>query len=276
MTTDRKYAFFAVATLCVCILGLYVYRHRQGQTGRIDNLLISGAGGAQKIAFLLSKGFRHVLDEYLFLVNARRQSEELRKENDKLRSQLAALTDIELENGRLREALDFRARIEQRLVAAHVVAHDVSPDFSGIRIDKGLHQGVQVGMGVISPGGLVGRVLRAGPNYADVATLLDPTSNVDAIIQRSRARGVISGQSKQATCRMKYVDRLDDVVVGDVVVASGYGSIFPKGLLVGYVTAVVPNPNGILQNVTVKSAVDVHRIEEVFIVLPPTQPEEAT
>ena len=86
----------------------------------------------------------------------------------------------------------------------------------------------------------------------------------------------MTGQAKQLTCRMKYLDRLEDVAVNDVVVSSGFGNIFPKGLLVGYVTSVVPSPNGILQNVTVKSAVDIYRLEEVFIVFPPAESEKTT
>ena len=75
---------------------------------------------------------------------------------------------------------------------------------------------------------------------------------------------------------MKYVDRLEDVAVNDTVVSSGFGGIFPKGLLIGYVSAVIPSPNGILQTVTVKSAVDIYRLEEVFIVLPPAEPEKTS
>jgi rod shape-determining protein MreC len=276
MPNQRKYAFFALVTLCVCVLALYIHRHRQGQTGKIDNALISVAGGVQKTFFYFTQGTRQILDHYLFLVNAQKQNDELRKELDLLRTKLTQLQEVELENARLRDALEFRSRAEQPLLAAHVVAHDVSADYFGVRVDKGAKQGVRVGMGVISPSGLVGRVLRVAPNYSDVLTLVDPTSNIDGIIQRSRARGIISGQAKQLTCRMKYLDRLEDVAVNDVVVSSGFGNIFPKGLLVGYVTSVVPSPNGILQNVTVKSAVDIYRLEEVFIVFPPAEPEKTT
>ena len=276
MPNQRKYAFFALVTLCVCVLALYIHRHRQGQTGKIDNFLISVAGNLQKTFFYFTQGTRSILDHYLFLVNAQKQNDEFRKEMDLLRTKLTQLQEVELENARLRESLQFRARAEQPLLAAHVVAHDVSTDYFGVRVDKGAKQGVRVGMGVISPSGLVGRVLRVAPNYSDVLTLVDPTSNIDGIIQRSRARGIISGQSKQLTCKMKYLDRLEDVAVNDTIVSSGFGDIFPKGLLVGYVTSVVPSPNGILQNVTVKSAVDIYRLEEVFIVFPPAEPEKTS
>jgi rod shape-determining protein MreC len=75
---------------------------------------------------------------------------------------------------------------------------------------------------------------------------------------------------------MKYVDRLEDVAINDAVLSSDFGHIFPKGLLIGYVSAVVPSQNGILQTVTVKSAVDIYRLEEVFVVFPPDEPEKTS
>jgi rod shape-determining protein MreC len=265
---QRKYTLFAVLTASVCILAVYLYRHRQGHTGRIDNLIISLTGAVQQNFFYIGHGSRSIAEHYLFLVNTKKQNEELEKEVESLRAKLALSREIEQENARLREKLVFKENLKESLTAAHVVAHDVSPDYVGIRIDKGAKDGIKPGMGVISPGGLIGRVRIVTENYSDVVTLIDPTSNIDVVIQRSRARGILSGQSKQLLCRLKYVDRLEDIAVNDTVISSDFGGVFPKGLLVGYVTAVIPNPNGILQSVVVKSAVDVFRLEEVFVVFP--------
>ncbi len=274
MPTQKKYAFFALVTLCVCVLALYIYRHRKGETGRIDSLLIGVAGGFQKNFFFLGKGGRTVFDHYLMLANTQKKNEALEKELAYLRTKLAALSEVDIENSRLRKGLDFRGEVTQKLVAAHVVAHDISSDYFGVRIDRGAEHGVTPGMGVISPSGLVGRVLRVTSGYSDVLTVLDPTSNVDVVVQRSRVRGVLSGKAGELSCTLKYIDRLDDVIAEDRVVASGFGNIFPKGLLVGYITAVEPDRNGVIKNVTVKSAVDIYRLEEVFIVVPPPEPEK--
>lgn len=274
MPTQKKYAFFALVTLCVCVLALYIYRHRQGETGRIDSFLIAVTGGLQKNFFFLGKGGRTIFDHYLMLVNTKKHNEVLERELGYLKTKLAAMQEVDLENARLRHSLDFRSDLTQKLVAAHVVAHDISSDYFGVRIDKGSEHGVVAGMGVISPSGLVGRVLRVASGYSDVLTVLDPTSNVDVVIQRSRVRGVLSGHTGDLSCQLKYIDRLDDVVNQDTVVASGFGNIFPKGLLVGYVTGVTPDRNGVIKNVTVKSAVDIYRLEEVFIVVPPPEPEK--
>ncbi len=276
MPSQKKFAVLALFTASVCILALYIHRHRQGQTGKIDKGLITVSGYLQRHLFYFGSGTRTIIDRYLWLVNTKRQNEELIKDVGYLRTRLAALEEIELENGRLRHSLQFRTTIEQELLPAHVVAHDVSTDYYGVRIDRGSNDGVRVGMGVVSSMGLVGRILRVAPGYADVLTVVDPTSNIDAVIQRSRARGILSGQAKQLICKLKYLDKLEDVAVNDTVVSSGYGGIFPKGLLMGYVTAVIPNLNGPLQTVMVKSAVDINRLEEVFIVFPPAQSDKAT
>lgn len=274
--TQRKYAFFAVLTLSICALALYIHRHRQGKTGFIDNLIISTTGHLQQQSNYFVRGAQSFVDQYLLLVNTKRENEDLKREVAFLRAKLAGLQEIQLENSRLRESLRFASEVGYRQIAAHVIAHDVSSDYFGIRIDRGAKDGVEIGMGVISPAGVVGRVLRVTDGFSDVLTVVDPTSNVDAVIQRTRARGILSGLAKDGLCSLKYVDRLEDVAVNDTVVSSGFGSIFPKGLLIGYVTSVVVNPSGVLQKVTIKSAVDIYRLEEVFVVFPPSKSEKVS
>lgn len=273
MGSQKNYFAVGIIALTFCVLALYIYQHRQGQTGRVDKVLVSVAGQMQKGTFYFGSGIRSTLDHYLFLVGAKKKSEDLEREVSGLKSQLAAMEEVELENRRLREALQFKDVVKPTLLSARVVAHDVSTDYFAIRIDRGSNDGLTPGMGVLSTRGVVGRVHRVTAKYSDVLTLFDPSSNIDGIIQRSRARGVISGQTKQLTCKMKYVDQLEDVRVDDMVVSSGYGGIFPKGLLIGYVSSVLPNPSGVLQTVSIRPAVDIYRLEEVFVVIPSAKPE---
>ncbi len=266
MPTERRYAFLALLTISICVLAIYIHRHRAGKTGKLDEILISMTGIVQKQFFYLIRGCRAVSDHYLFLVNTKKQNEQLEKDVGALEARVAALEEVKLENQRLKELLRFEDEVAPPLISAHVIAHDVSSDYFAIRVDKGLKSGIQVGQGVVSPKGVVGRVLRTTNHWADVLTLLDPTSNIDVVIQQSRARGILTGVSKRLSCKLKYVDRLDEINLNDTVVSSGFGEIFPKGLLVGYVSAVIPNPTGVLQTVMIKSAVDIYRLEEVFVV----------
>lgn len=273
MQPRKKFSVFVLLTGLICLLAVYIHWHRQGQTGKIDAAVISVTGALQTHFFYVAQGGRTIFENYFFLVNTKKRNEELESQVRLLHSELTSAGELELENKRFKEMLEFRNKIEQKLLAARVVAHDSSSDYFGIRVDRGSRDGVHAGMGVISPHGVIGRVLRVTDQYSDVLTLVDPTSNIDAIIQRSRARGIVSGQAKQLICKLKYIDRLEDIAVNDVVVSSSFGSIFPPGLLIGQVTAVIPNPNGILQTIAVKSAVDIYRLEEVFIVFPPAKSE---
>ncbi|NBY19548.1 rod shape-determining protein MreC [bacterium] len=200
-----------------CIVALYVHVHRQGRTTWIDKGLISVTGGLQSFVSNFGQGIKGLVDHYFLLVNAKKQNEELQSEVGLLRSRIIAQDEILIENKRLQEQLSFKSKDKEQLLSARVVAHDVSPDFLGIRIDRGSNDGVQLGMGVVHTSGVVGRVLRVTPLYSDVQTLLDPSSNIDVVVQRSRARGILSGQSKQLSCKLKYIDRLDDVMVNDTL-----------------------------------------------------------
>jgi len=275
LATGRKYYLVALLSSVTCVVALYVYVHRQGRTTWIDSGIISITGALQSGVSGIAQGVKGVVDHYFLLVDAKKRNEELESEVSALRSKVVSQEEILLENKRLQEQLSLKAKEKETLLAAKVVAHDVSPDFLGIRIDRGLSHGVQLGMGVIHTNGVVGRIHRVTPSYADVITVLDPSSNMDVIIQRSRARGILSGQSKSLTGKLKYVDRLEDVKVDDLLVSTDFGHIFPKGMMVGTVTGVSPNSNGILQSISVKSAVDIYRVEEVFLVFPPRQSEKA-
>ena len=270
----RKYSFLALLTITICVLAIYIHQHRQGRTTRMDNVLVLMTGVVQQNFFYLGRGSRALADHYILLVNAKKQNDELMKQLDVVKNRLALLQDIQLENRRLREALEFEEKLEQPVLLAHVVAHDASSDYFGLRIDKGSVDGVKEGLGVVSPAGVVGRILQVTKHYSIVQTLIDPASNIDVVIQRSRSRGILSGQSKQLQCKIKYLDRLEDVMVNDVVVSTDFGSIFPNGLVVGYVNVVIPTTTGILQTVLVKSAVDIFRLEEVSIVFPRLEPEK--
>lgn len=273
MVKGSKFSILAAATTVVCLFALYIHSHRRGQTGKIDNFLISLGGSLQRSVFYFTQGARTIVDNYFILVDLKKNNSELSRRIATLQSKVASLEEVEKENDRLRTALDFRKIEGMKLVAANVVAHDVSNDYVGIRIDKGTLDGVREGMGVLSPQGVVGRIYRISDGFSTVLTLVDPTSSIDGVVQRSRTRGIVSGQVGNLSTRMRYVDRLEDVVAGDTVVSTGFGWIFPPGLLIGYVTEVIPSPNSIVQSVILRPAVDIYRLEEVFIAFPPAEPK---
>ena len=192
------------------------------------------------------------------------------EENRRLRVELGFLRE---ENNRLQEALLAAKRLgklaplqERRstAVAANVFARDPSSWFKTVLVDKGEKDGVSRDMAVAVAEGVVGRVIEAFPNTAKVLLITDPNSGVDVIVQRTRAQGIMEGRVEEF-CILKYVKKSDDVQVGDKVITSGLGGIFPKGLLTGTVTKVERKRPGIFQAVEVVPSADLSRLEEVLI-----------
>lgn len=207
--------------------------------------------------------FRDVVNRYAFLVG-------VEEENRRLKAELGTLR---AENNRLREGLLAAGRLEKlgslheeypAAVAANVFARDPSSWFKTILVDKGERDGVSRDMAVAAADGLVGRVIEVFPNAAKVLLITDPNSGVDVIVQRTRAQGIMEGRIEES-CILKYVKKSDDVQVGDRIITSGLGGIFPKGLLAGTVTKVERKRPGIFQAVEVDPTADLSRLEEVLI-----------
>lgn len=204
-------------------------------------------------------------ENYIFLWNTQRDHHRMIEENRKLLGKFAALREMQQENIRLRKLLDFTSTHQLKTVIARVIAKDVSSEFRAVRINRGESSGIRKNMAVITNEGVVGRVLRTTRKTADVVTVLDLLSAVDSIVERSRARGIVEGMTDEV-CQLKFVIRTDDIEPGDLLITSGLGGIFPKGIPVGTVSRANRKAYGISQEVEVRPSVDFSRLEEVMIV----------
>ncbi len=204
-------------------------------------------------------------ENYIYLWHTHQDNLALLDENRKLLNSIANLREIQQENIRLKKLLQFEETFKLETVVARVIAKDVSSEFRSIRINRGEDSGIKRNMAVLTDEGIVGRVLRTTPKTSDIVTVLDLYSAVDAIVERSRARGVIEGLTDD-TCQLKYALRTDDIKPGDFLISSGLGGIFPKGVPVGTVSKVNRQPYGITQEVEVKPSVDFSKLEEVLVV----------
>jgi rod shape-determining protein MreC len=120
-------------------------------------------------------------------------------------------------------------------------------------------------MAVIAPGGIVGHVIKDFDWSAQVLLVIDRSSAIDALLQRTRFRGIVAGETDE-TCHLKYVVRKADVKIGDTVISSGLDGLFPKGLPVGTVSEVSRPTSGLFQEVQVRPFVNFKRLEEVLVV----------
>ncbi|MEI8258466.1 MAG: rod shape-determining protein MreC, partial [Deltaproteobacteria bacterium] len=226
----------------------------------------------QYVGTTIASGVADVWDYYVYLLHVRRDNERLRAESARLRADAQRYRDAYDENRRLRRLLQLQVETTGETYAAEVVARDTSPFF---RVDRVAILAdtarLRVGMPVISYDGLVGQINSIVGRYANVTLVVDSRSAVDAMVERTGARGILrgTGERNRYAAQIEYLQRTDDVRVGDTVVTSGLGCRFPAGLLLGRVASVTRRDFGLYQEVEVTPAVDFSRLREVLVLATP-------
>lgn len=175
------------------------------------------------------------------------------------------LLEIEEENKRLRELLNLKEHTIYEALASSVIAREPTNWFNTILLDKGEKSGVKENSVVITPEGLVGRVIKINKNSSQVLLITDPGSEIGALIQRTRIQGVIQGRKRDLI--LKYLSLEVDVREGDLVLTSGLeGGLFPKGMVIGRVKKIEsPYPQDLFLNIIVIPEVNLNSLEETLI-----------
>jgi len=269
----RRYSlpiFIVLLLLFALVLMSMRAKQRKG-VELFDAFLMEISFPFQKAATLVIQIVQGTFQHYVFLVNLERENRMLKEKIAQLQEENHRTNEIRLANERLRQLLQFREKNSPSMVGAEVIGRDPSFWFKSVMIDKGERDGVKKGMAVISPAGVVGQVLKIAPDYATVLLITDYNSAVDCIVERSRAKAIVEGKGENQ-CHLKYLLRSEEVAVGDIVVTSGLGGNFPKGLMVGEVKKVDKKGHGVFQYAELMPSVDMTRLEEVFVVMEPLQP----
>lgn len=219
---------------------------------------------------------RHLWSGYIGLRHVKDENEALKRQvaaNEVQIQELRALAD---RTRGLQKLLELRDRSNLSTAAAEIIAAGATPDFRTLTIDKGTRDGLRPDMAVIAPAGIVGRIVVPSARAAKVQLLVDRNAAAGALIERSRAQGVVVGTGEPDRLRLEYVSEVADVATGDVVVTSGIDGIFPKGFVIGRVEAVERGGGGgAYKQIVIRPAVDVRSLEEVLVVLTPTPAREA-
>lgn len=239
----------------------------------VARLLLDGLAPMQAVVTRGYVGARATWNRYLAVVGSQQDSERLQQQITVLEQQTVRLAELERENERLTSMLQFRARIEGIAYSAHVIGRDPLPWLRTLTLDRGERDGIRRGMAVLAPQGVVGQITQVSWIASQVLVLTDSNSGIDALVQRSRARGIVQGDV-DAGCSMKYLRRAEDVIVGDRVISSGLDGIFPKGIVIGAVTEVQLRDRGLLQAALVQPSAPLDRLEEVLIVDPSAHVQE--
>jgi rod shape-determining protein MreC len=216
---------------------------------------------------VFSAPFRFVAgiwSSYIGLVNTRAENRELRDQNDRLRVRCMITDELKSENRRLRNMLEFKnAHPELSLVPASLLSQDITLIFKTAIIDKGADSGFHPDMPVISPNGVVGKVISASAHTSQILLITDPNSAIPAVIESTRVKGIIKGRGGNLLS-LEYVRRTEGVKKGDTVVTSGLLGIFPVGLKIGTVVEVRRDVNRIFADIIVKPSVEMDKIEGIF------------
>jgi len=261
----HRYFLLAVALLLSTLM-LYSYNLRQkGATTFFERAVLTLAAPFQAAADASLDTVAGLWNNYLWLVDTRQRNLNLEQENRNLRASLHQIEEIRLQNIRLRELLSFVDAIDRPALPAQVIGEDASSWARTVVVDKGSRSGLRDGLPVVSADGVVGRVIKTAPNSARVLLITDASSAVAALVQRTRTRGVAHGLGVNLS--LDYALRAADIVEGDLLITSGMGGIFPKGLTLGWVTKVEKDEFGLFQNVEVAPTADFSHLEEVLIIL---------
>jgi rod shape-determining protein MreC len=254
---------------CFCLL-LSLYILTAAARGQLKNdpigpMLLWIMRPLQIAAQSTMNWIQDIQDSYSMLTGYKSENEKLRKRIQQLEIERNQLLEAEATNQRLQQLLEFRSRLPSGSVTASVIADSASSWFKSCLLDKGSADGVRKGMAVVTPLGVVGQVVAVTGRTAKVLLLTDANSGVDVLVQRTRARGIVSGSLDNGTT-LKYVKRSEDIQEGDRLVTSGLDGIFPKGIMVGTVIKVRKQTLGLFQYIEIMPAVSLTRTEEVLIV----------
>jgi rod shape-determining protein MreC len=224
------------------------------------------------------RSVRDVWTNYVWLRGARAENETLKRQVAELQVQLQEREALAARSTKLQELLSLQTSTTFPTIAAEVIAGNPNPGMLTVTIGRGSADGVQADMAVVAPAGVVGRIVGPPAAHASrVQLLIDRNAAAGALIERSRAGGMVVGTDRNPPLGMDLVSNLSDVKPGDKVIASGVEGIYPKGFAIGYVES-SERGTGLYRAITVRPAVDFSSLEEVLVVLVPARsatPEDA-
>lgn len=259
----RRYGIL-LAVLLVSLLLLTV-QTRGGGTGRAGELVAIAVTPVQSLLVRIHRGALGFWANYIDWKAVRRENAVLRGENEQLRVMSLQAGETREENARLRRLLVLKSRLPLATLAGEVIGREAGGWVRSLTVNRGRGDGIAQQTPVIVPDGLVGRVVQVHRGAAVIQLLNDPASTVGAVVLRTRTAGLVEGDAG-GTVRFKFMARDgSSVAPGDLVVTSGLGTLFPKGLPVGRVVKIEDKGSALFHFAVLAPAVDFSRVEEVLL-----------
>lgn len=245
---------------------------------------IAHFGGANPVSKVLrtvfspfQNGFSYIVNKVTDTTDFIREMNGYKEENarlvgeiNELKKQNKDVANYREENERLKETLELQNSLENySTVAASVIAYSSNNWYDTIQISKGSLAGVAVGNAVITPDGVVGKVIETGPTWSIVSTILNPDNAMGVKVSRTSDVAVVEGDSElysQNYCKMTFIDKGSNLIIGDILETSGSGEIYPAGLSVGVIREINSDAMGNLNYATVEPLVDFNKLYEVLVI----------
>jgi rod shape-determining protein MreC len=262
LVRHRKYSVLGLVVVAAVAL-LTAQQTRPGEGLWLAESIATVTAPAQAAFARVHRGATALWVGYLDWKHLRAEVARLRAETVALRLRQLRQEALEAENTRLRTLATFRARLPERTLGAEVVARDWNGFTRGLTIDRGRADGAERLAAVIVTSGVVGRVAVVRQQTAVVQVLTDPASSIGGVVLRTRGQGLVEGVAG-GRLRIKLAVSEEALQPGDLVVTSGIGEMFPKGLPIGRVLRVYA-PTGLFRTAELEPAVDLTSVEEVLV-----------
>ena len=273
MNTPFRRSRDAVVVVLLLALPFFVLRSNvrdPRKLNALDRLVLRASAPLQYVGSLLGRGISSVVGSYVYLVDVKADNEKLRHDLAVEREKVRRLETMEADNRHLRDLLGLKQQLGAEAITAQVIAKDAT-EFRVTRVvlDRPSPD-IKAGWPVRNEEGVVGVVLRAEGDQLEVQLAIDPQVAIDVIDERTAARGLVRGTTEidRYACKVEYMRRSDEVAVGDLLVTSGVGARFAKGIPVARITKIHNRGFGEFQEVEAEPVVSFSRLEEVLIVPP--------
>ena len=268
MLLPKKYRLgISISLIFITALSILLFNLSHPSPGFLRKMALEMVSPMETAINLPLQGLADVWNRYIFLVGREESNKRLREQNSQLVEELIKYREGYQEGIRLQKILKLRDSLPFPTLAARVVGRNPSSIFKMILINRGGSDGLRAGLPVMAVPGLVGRILETSWHVSRVLLIIDENSNISALLQESRAQGVLQGASSSG-CNLKYVSKAMDVKVGEVVISSGLDGVFPKGLPLGVVRSVSKKEADLFQRINVAPFVNPVGIEEVLVIIP--------
>jgi rod shape-determining protein MreC len=263
--TRFRTSLIITATLLLVISLLSLGLKRSPVLKKVEGVMISLTAPGLQGLYYLGRSLKGVWEGYFNLVGVQRENAVLRSRLGEYQQKEVQYQEAQQTLRRLEALLELKKQMALPITGARVIAYDPSLWSRCALLDQGQDNGVKRGLPVLAAGGIMGRIVETYPHYSKVMLIVDRNSGADAMVQRTRVRGVLQGKGGNR-CSLDYVPKSADVQVGDLVLASGLGGIYPKGMVFGKVDEANKKTQGVFQEIEVTPTVDLSALEEVVIV----------